>query len=241
MYEICTYRKRVEDKGLVSFSVKMQESDLFIRAEESLNSQARECLLSLRRLIQDYIQEYPQFAASLEPYPVEAQAADIVREMAAASTLAGVGPMAAVAGAIAEYVGRELLRHSAQVIVENGGDIFMKTNETRKIGIFAGESCYSARLALEIAPGRSWGVCTSSHTVGHSLSLGQADAAVVISHSAILADAWATRLGNMVKSAADVETTLNFIKAQPGIKGAVIIIGEKIGAWGEVKLVKVKP
>ncbi len=253
MEQICAYRNWVEDKDLVSFSVKMQESDLFIRADKFLNSQApldskankayltgqaRQCLGCLRGFIQDYIRKKPEFAGSLEPYSVEAEAADIVRDMAKASFSAGVGPMAAVAGAIAEYVGRELLKYSSQVIVENGGDIFMKTDRIRKVGIFAGKSPYTGKLALEIAPSKDcWGICTSSATVGPSLSFGKADAAVVVSHCAILADAWATRLANMVKSESDVEKTLSVAEDTAEIKGVVIIIGERIGAWGEVKLV----
>ena len=144
--------------------------------------------------------------------------------------------MAAVAGTVAEYVGKDLLKFSSEVIVENGGDIFVKTKRIKKIGIFAGKSAYTGKLALEI-PAGIWGVCTSSGTVGPSLSFGRADAAVVVCNSAILADAWATRLGNMVKTSDDIEKILNFVKDKPEIKGVVLILGEKIGVWGNIKLV----
>lgn len=237
MHERRTYHSWVEDRDLVSFTVKLNESDLFIRADRPLYSEARQCLRCQRRLIQDYIQKNPQFAASLAPYSIKDRAPAIIQEMARASSSAGVGPMAAVAGALAEYVGKDLLRYSSEVIVENGGDIFMRTNRIRKVGIFAGKSAYTARLALEIAPGDTRGICTSSATVGPSLSFGKADAAVVISNSAVLADAWATRLGNMVKSASEVEKTLKFARDIAQILGVVIIVGEKIGVWGDVKLV----
>lgn len=239
MYENRTYRSWVEDKGLVSVQVKIDESDLFIRADKPLSSQAQRCLSRQRKAIQDYIQKHPDFAAALKPYSIKDEPPDIVRQMLQASSKAGVGPMAAVAGAIAEYIGRELLKKSSEVIVENGGDIFMKTKRTRKIGIFAGESVYSGKLALEIAASEEhYGICTSSGTVGPSLSFGRADAAVVICNSAVLADAWATRLGNEVKSASDVDMALSLVKNEPEIKGAVIIIGEKIGVWGNIKLIK---
>jgi len=241
MYERRTYQSWVEDKDLVSFRVKLGESDLFIRADRPLYSEARQCLRCQRRLIQDYIQKNPEFATSLAPYSIKDRAPDIIQEMAGACSCAGVGPMAAVAGAVAEYVGKDLLKYSSEVMVENGGDIFMKTNRIRKVGIFAGESAYTAKLALEIAPGDARGICTSSATVGPSLSFGRADAAVVISNSAILADAWATRLGNMVKSASEVEKTLKFARDIAQILGVVIIVGEKIGAWGDIKLAKVRP
>lgn len=236
--KIRTYRNWVEDKDMVSFTVKIGESDLFIRADKPFHSQAQSRLRLFRQLIQDYIQQNPGFATTLKPYSLKDRAPDIIREMVEASSSAAVGPMAAVAGAIAEYVGKDLLKYSDEIIVENGGDIFMKTNRMRKVGIFAGRSSYTGRLALEIAPGDTWGICTSSGTVGPSLSFGQADAVVALCNSAILADAWATRLGNMVKSTSEVEKALSFVKDIPEIRGVVIIIGEKIGAYGDIKLVE---
>ncbi len=239
MDKIRTYRNWVQDQGLVSFQVEIGESNLFIRAERGLNSQAKASLCRQREAIQDYIRKHPEFATTLKPYSIKDSAPEIIQEMARACSSAGVGPMAAVAGAIAEYVGRDLLKFSSEIIVENGGDIFMKTNRVRRVGIFAGKSIYTAKLALEIVPSKnSWGICTSSGTVGPSLSFGQADAAVVVCNSAILADAWATRLGNMVKTTGDIERTLSFVKKIPEVKGTVIIVGDKIGVWGEIKLVK---
>lgn len=239
MDEIRTYRNWVEGQDLTSFTVKIEESDLFIRAEKLLDSQAQECLRRQRGLIQAFIQKNPEFATSLKPYTIGPKAPEIIRKMAEATACCGVGPMAAVAGAIAEYVGEELLKYSSEVIVENGGDIFMRTKRMRKVGIFAGKSAYTGRLALEIVPAQQpWGICTSSATVGPSLSLGKTDAAVVICHSAILADAWATRLGNMVTSLDEVEKALGLIKDVPEVKGAVIIIDDKIGVWGEIRLVE---
>jgi len=236
-YQIRRYRNWVEDKTLVSFSVKIGESDLFIRAEKPFNQPAQKSLRTHRQLIEGYLKKDPGFAGSLEPYSVCEDAPEIIRGMSAASFSAGVGPMAAVAGAVAEYVGKDLLKFSPELIVENGGDIFIATKRIKKIGIFAGNSPYTEKLALEI-PAGTWGVCTSSGTVGPSLSFGQADAAVVVCNSAILADAWATRLGNMIKTANDIERTLEFVKDKPKIKGVVLILGEKIGVWGNLKLVK---
>lgn len=239
MDKIRRYRNWVEDKDLVSFQAKIGESDLFIRAGRDLNSRAKECLRRQRAAIQGYIQKNSKFATTLKPYSIKDQAPEIIQEMAEACTSCGVGPMAAVAGAIAEYIGKDLLKYSSEVIVENGGDIFMKTNRIRKVGIFAGRSTYTGKLALEIVPSKdNWGICTSSGTVGPSLSFGQADAAVVICSSAILADAWATRLGNMVKTAGDIEKTLSFLKKIPEVKGAVIIVGDRIGVQGDIKLIK---
>ncbi|MFC1631477.1 UPF0280 family protein [Candidatus Omnitrophota bacterium] len=233
-----SYRTWVEDKDLASFHVKLGESDILIRADQPLYQEAKSSLAYHRRLLEDYIKQDPAFGTSLKPYAIDQQAPAIVQEMSAASLSADVGPMAAVAGAVAEYVGRDLLKQTRQIIVENGGDIFMSTTQARKVGIFAGKSPLTGKLAFEIAPGKSWGICTSSGTVGPSLSFGQADSAVAICKSASLADAWATRLANAVNSAADIDQALGLVKDQPEVKGVIIIVGEQLGVWGEIKLIK---
>jgi hypothetical protein len=169
---------------------------------------------------------------------VDEDAPDIVRDMAQAARVAGVGPMAAVAGAIAEVVGKDLLVYTPEVIVENGGDIFMKVSQTSLIGVYAGESPFTGKIALEINPEETpLGICTSSGTVGHSLSLGSADAVIVLSHSTSLADAAATAIGNKVIAADDINVLIEQVKAMPGLVGVVIIKGDRMGMWGKVKLV----
>lgn len=146
--------------------------------------------------------------------------------------------MAAVAGAVAEEVGRAIARRSRDVIVENGGDIFIKSNSIRRIGIFAGRSVLSSHLALEIRPEQTpLGICTSSGTVGHSLSYGSADAVVILSPSTPLADAVATATGNMVKEYIDMEKAVEFAMSIEGILGALIIKDDKLAAKGQLKIV----
>jgi ApbE superfamily uncharacterized protein (UPF0280 family) len=163
----------------------------------------------------------------------------IVKEMAWAGKRAKVGPMAAVAGAIAEYVGKDLLRHSPEVIVENGGDIFMKTAVVRKVGVFAGNSPLSNKVAIEIGPLDSpLGICTSAGTVGHSLSFGKADAVVVLAKSTSLADAAATAIGNVVKEITDLEKGLALFRKIRGLTGVLIIKDDQLAVRGKVKIVK---
>jgi len=157
--------------------------------------------------------------------------------MAEAAQTAGVGPMAAIAGAIAECVGRELLEFSPEVIVENGGDIFLKVLHRRTIGIYAGDSPLTGKIGLQIeAKDTPLGVCTSSGTVGHSLSFGRADAVAVLAPSAALADAAATAIGNRVNKPEDIDKALELARGIAGLKGVVIIIGESIGVQGNIKL-----
>jgi ApbE superfamily uncharacterized protein (UPF0280 family) len=121
--------------------------------------------------------------------------------------------------------------------VENGGDIYLKSLKQRLIGIYAGKSPLTGRVGLEIeGKDTPLGVCTSSGTVGHSLSYGQADAVIVLSPSTALADAAATAIGNHIHQPSDIPGGIEFARSVGGLKGVVIIQGEQVGVWGKVKL-----
>jgi hypothetical protein len=217
----------------------VKETDLYILARTPLEREAREAIIHLRQQLEEYIKGNPLFQTSLVPLPADSRAPRIVNEMLAAAQQAGVGPMAGVAGAMAAFVGTALLPVTPEVVVENGGDIFLRINTERKVGIFAGASPLSMRVGIRVPAERTpLGVCTSSATVGPSLSLGKADAVCVISPSATLADAAATALGNMVQGKGDIEQALEAGRKIPGVEGAVIIVGDALGAWGEYELVK---
>ncbi|MFC1947056.1 UPF0280 family protein [Chloroflexota bacterium] len=237
IYEPRTYRNRIHGMDLVSFGVTIKETDLYIRARKNLRSKAEKLVEKYRTILEKYIERYPDFLATMEPFNPDDNAPLIVKEMAESGAAAGVGPMAAVAGAIAGYVGKELLEYSPQVIVENGGDIFMKSLSSRTVSIYAGNSPLSNKIALKISPEDTpLGICTSSGTIGHSLSYGKADAVVILSSSASLADAVATATGNLVKTEGDIQAGLEFSEKVPGVKGALIIINDKMGVRGEIKL-----
>jgi len=238
MYEPRTYRHWVKGNDLASFNVLVKETDLYLRATSNLRRKAHRLVLKHREGLEKYIARHPDFLTSLEPLEVEKEAPGIVRDMADAASLCGVGPMAAVAGAIAGFVGRELLDFSPEVIVENGGDIYLRTLRRRTIGIFAGRSPLTGKLGLQIEPEDTpLGICTSSGTVGHSLSFGRVDAVIVLAESATLADAAATAIGNRVSDVTDIEKGIEFARSIGQLKGVVIIKDENMGVWGEVKLV----
>jgi ApbE superfamily uncharacterized protein (UPF0280 family) len=157
--------------------------------------------------------------------------------MARAASKAGVGPMAAVAGAIAEFVGHDLIALSPEIIIENGGDIFLASSRERTIGIYAGNSPLTGKIGLKISGAETpLGICTSSGTVGHSLSFGQADAVVILAKSATLADAAATAIGNLISQADDIPKGIERAQGIKGLKGVIIIKDDRLGLWGEVKI-----
>lgn len=239
MHERRFYREYMQTADLCSFNVTEQESDLQILAESNLVSEARRALRKYRRQIQEQIRQDPNFLHSLVPVVPPRGSPEIIVAMCQAAAMARVGPMAAVAGAIAQYVGMSLLAKTKELIIENGGDLFLVTSRPRKVLIYAGKSPFSNRIALLVpGDGRPWGICTSSGTVGHSLSFGRADAAVIVARDALLADAAATAVGNQVKKAAEIEKGLETAMAIPGVEGVLVIVGDKMGACGRINLTR---
>jgi ApbE superfamily uncharacterized protein (UPF0280 family) len=233
-----TYRTHMARSGLVRFWVAVKETDLMILAQKDLSTEVRALVIQERQQLEAYGQQYPEFFTALTPWPPDPYAPPLVRTMIGAATMAGVGPMAAVAGAIAARVGEALQAFSDEVIVENGGDIFMHLKHPATVSLYAGGSPLSHKVGLRIHPDQeTWGVCTSSGTVGHSLSFGRADAACVVAADAALADACATALGNRVPDASAVNEALDWLGGIPGLTGAVVIVGEHLGAWGQIELV----
>lgn len=245
MYVERTYRSQAGNPDLAFFRVVVRETDLYIGVDREsyrpeLPGEVEQVVWRLRQEMEGYIKIDPDFRTALEPHWFVPGAPPLAQEMCRAAGQADVGPMAAVAGAFAEAAGRWLLRRAEEVLVENGGDIFLKIDRVRRVGVFAGNSPFSGRLALEIEPHQTpLGVCTSSGTVGPSFSAGRADAALVVARSAALADAAATAVGNAVKEADDIEKGLLVGRQISGVSGVLVIKDDRLGAWGQVKLVPV--
>ena len=239
MYEPRTYRHWVKSQDLVPFHVVVKETDLHIQALTDLKRKALKSVLKYRDMLERYIERHPSFLTSLQPLTVVDDAPRIVQSMSESADKVGVGPMASVAGAIAEFVGYDLLDFSPEIIVENGGDIFIKSAKQRLIGIYAGNSTLTGKIGLEINEGDTpVGICSSSGTVGHSLSYGKADAVIVLSRSATLADAAATAIGNLIINSIDIPAGIDFAKGIDGLLGVVIIKDDNMGLWGGVKIIQ---
>jgi ApbE superfamily uncharacterized protein (UPF0280 family) len=232
-----TYRRLTSQRNYSYFAVKISETDLYILADSDLSDLAFQSALRCRVQIEEYIRIHPEFRTSLVPVAGDKLAPDIVRDMLKASDRAGVGPMASVAGAIAEHVGKDLLKASANVMVENGGDIYLSVTDHVLIGIFAGDSPLTGRIALSIeAKETPVGICTSSGTVGHSLSFGIADVVCIKSKSTALADAAATSVGNLIKKKSDIKKGLERAMSIPGVLGVLIITGDTLAVQGNMEL-----
>ena len=238
MYEPRKYRNLIDSPQLESYRVVVKETDLLVYTETKLAGETRELVLEHRGYVENFIKSHPDFAAALIPWQFEGPAPAIIGNMISASLNAGVGPMAAIAGAIAEQVGLGLLRRTDQVIIENGGDVFIKMNSPVTVGIYAGRSPLSLCIGLRLKPAsKPQAVCTSSGTIGHSLSLGKADAVCVVADSCAKADAAATSIGNLIGSPADIKSAIKAGRSMEDLNGIAVIVDDKIGMWGDLEVV----
>jgi ApbE superfamily uncharacterized protein (UPF0280 family) len=187
-----------------------------------------------RKILEEYIERHPAFGSSFTPVPLYPRAPDIARRMARASRKTGVGPMAAVAGTVAQLAAEAALRQGDRdVVVENGGDIYLASDKEVIVGLFAGSSSLSDKLAVSVIPAvMPLSICSSSSHMGHSVSLGRCDLACVAAKDAALADAAATCACNSVKTFSDIEHCLEQIMDISGIHGILIVKEEKIGLAG---------
>lgn len=234
------YRESVlTQPGEKRFQVVLEQTDLMVTAEADLSGPMLDMARVLRGELKNYMLTHPGFRESLVPVSVEDDAPEIVREMARASALVNVGPMAAVAGTIAQLLAERFAPRSPNLIVENGGDIFMRSTRERTVALL-GDPQSGARLGLALAP-RDFpvSVCASSATIGHSLSLGKGELVVVRSRSAALADAAATALANLIDTADDLDLLLARARKMGsiGVEGVFAQAGGKLGVWGKMELV----
>lgn len=198
-------------------------------------------ILRQRRSLEDYIRRDPEFLEAFGPVPVQGNAPEVARRMAHAAERVDVGPMAAVAGAMAQLaVEAGLAAGAGEVIVDNGGDIYMVADHPVVVGLFAGEERIGGRLAFSIEPADTpLAVCSSSGRMGHSASMGDCDLATVVARDAALADAAATRAANLVRRPADIDGTLETIASIEGIDGVLLVKDDRIGITGRLpELVK---
>jgi uncharacterized protein len=231
-----SYRRRVRGR-LAPIRVSVQETDLSVYARGLSADEIKDSVIVQRGYLENYIRCFPALVPTLEPWPEDFLAPPIVQDMIRAGRLAGVGPMAAVAGAIAEHVGTDLLRRTDEIIIENGGDIFIKTAHPLTVAVFAGPSPLSMKIGIEIEPSAtSQAVCTSSGSVGPSLSRGRADAVCVIGPDCSVADAAATAIANRVSTVQDIQSAIQWGRTIGGVDGILAIIADKIGMWGRIRV-----
>jgi uncharacterized protein len=234
------YREAISPQaGEVSFQVVVEQTDLFVTAERDLAEPMLDLVRALRGELKSFMLLTPGFRESLVPVPAPSTAPLVAREMARAAELVNVGPMAAVAGTFAQLVADHFVKQSPNIIVENGGDIYVHSTRERVVALLADPDS-GARLGLRLKKQDfPLSLCASSAFIGPSLSLGRGELVVVRSKSGALADAAATALANLIDTGDDLELVLASARkmAPLGLEGVFAQAGGKLGVWGRMELV----
>lgn len=238
------YRRLMGNKRWKTFRAVHLETDLWIavsneRYEPAVETFSHDRVIYYRSVLDEHISQYPEFRSSLVPLPLKPGSHRIITSMYGAASKSGTGPMSAVAGAVAECICTDLISSFAfdEVVVENGGDIFLKLIQPSTISVYAGNSPLSDKIGLLVSPGQTpLSVCCSSATVGHSLSFGTADACVVACNSGALADAYATACCNAVKSAGMVQKITEQFLQKEDVLSVIIIKEDKAGIGGKLEV-----
>ncbi|WP_159521189.1 UPF0280 family protein [Sunxiuqinia indica] len=244
IFEPRTYRNSFSKERFQSFVITCNDSDLWIGVDpasykDEMSAVALKKLTAMQSELEVYIAGDSFFKKSLKPCDVQENAPDFVRSMAEAAEKAGVGPMAAVSGMFSELIGRELLENFSidELVVVNGGDIYMKLQKSQVMTVFAGESPLSGMVGLEIdAEQTPLGICTFAQTEQTPMNFGKADAVIIVCKDAALADAFTTGFGNLIKKPADVEKVLKRTERFEEVISAVLICDDQIGIRGEFEI-----
>lgn len=238
------YREAIRPQaGEVTFQVVLEHTDLFVTAEQDLSAPMLDLVRSLRGELKSFMLLTPGFRESLLPVPAPETAPLVAREMARAASAVGVGPMAAVAGTFAQLVADHFAPSSPNILVENGGDLYLHSTKPRVVSLL-GDPVSGARLGLRLSrQDFPLSLCASSATIGPSLSLGQGELVVVRSKSGAFADAAATALANLIDSGDDLDLVLARARAlaPQGLEGVFAQAGGKLGVWGKMELVALEP
>lgn len=236
------YRSRM-GRDAVVFTVSHRESDLWVAVDRGdaavMAARTERFLHELRGRLDRYLDRDPAYLRALVPCLPRPDAPPLLHEMAVAAATAGIGPMSAVAGAFARETGRMLRREFGvgEVVVENGGDIYADVHRPLDVALFAGESPLSERVGLHILGGAfPLGICTSSGTVGPSLSFGRADAVMIVCRDVLLADSYATAWANRVRTEEDTGSVVERACRVPEILGAMAVKGERLAVGGTFEL-----
>jgi len=225
----------------------LKESRIHIKSDKKeAIDEAKKEIIGHRRNLEEYVVKYPKFQHTLKPINALPDAPEIVHSMAEAARKANVGPMAAVAGALADLGMKAMLRVGAKVaVVEDGGEVAVTTDQPVTVAVLSSFPELSGKIGLRITEEDSpLGLATSSSKTGRVISFGKADSVTVVASDASLADAAATAVCNAVAGedvGASVQRGLEAAKTINGVRGVIIIREGQTGLWGKLpKMINIK-
>ena len=233
------YRSKVRYKQKYNWRILYKYSDILISCDTDVSPRLEKLIREIYCLLGTRIKEDPAFQKSLSPLKSKPGYHPVIREMYHKTAIFNVGPMAAVAGAVCDYMANDLGSCCRRLIIENGGDVFIKSDEDTDVGVYLNNKYFTDKIYLKVKAGDTpCGLCSSSGSFGHSLSMGKSDLVVVMAKSTIAADGAATSIANNINSAQDIFKTINNYKSIKDITGILIIKDDKLGIWGNIELTK---
>ena len=233
------YRKNISVRGKYSYRVRYRYTDLYITSDRDLSGKLREPVISFYDELEKVISADKRFKESLSPLDIDKDYPPIIKEMCRSSGIFGVGPMATVAGALCDRIAGQFAGECKFLMIENGGDSYIKSNFTVRAALFTGSTYFPDNLNVSIGAGSTpCGLCSSSGRMGHSLSLGESDMVTVMSDTAVMADAAATAIANSIRSTKDVDRAIELYRHHKQVKGLVIIKDNRLAVWGDLRLNK---
>jgi uncharacterized protein len=234
------YRNRISYKERYNWRIVYKYSDLLISCDRDVGGKLKKLVREIYNLLESFIEEEPLFQKSLSPIKIKEHYPPVIKKMCRKSSIFNVGPMATVAGAVCDYIASGLNSSCGNLIIENGGDVFIKSRRDVNVGVYVKNKDFADKIYLKIkAKDTPCGMCSSSGTFGHSLSMGESDLVVVLSGSAISADGAATSIANKINSPDDIDMVIDHYSKIKDIKGILIIKNSRLGVWGNMELVNV--
>lgn len=235
------YRNKISAEGRYSFRLDYKYSGLYIMCDRDISSGLKEPVLNFYRDIETAIVGETNFEKSLVPLKAGKDSPRTIKEMCSAGEVFSVGPMASIAGALCDHLAKSLTDRCSFLMIENGGDVYIKSNGPLEVGIFTKNAYFKDKLTLLIeAEQTPCGICSSSGSFGHSLSLGKSDLVTVLSRTATIADAAATAIANTINSEEDIDKAIARFKEYREVEGLIIIRNKRIGLWGKLQLAPVQ-
>jgi ApbE superfamily uncharacterized protein (UPF0280 family) len=223
---------------LFSLHIVFKQTDIWLKTEGKPDCQQAELFLKQAyHDIEGYLACDKGFLQSLHPCKVPETAPEIIKDMSRYSEEADVGPMAGVAGAIAEYIGKRISSRHRLVFCNNGGDIYYRSPAEESFSLSAPGSPFDNKIRICVPSSiEGKGLCTSSGTFGHSINMGRAYAVSILAQNACLADVWATAVSNRIRSHLDLKHILKWCTETECIEGVVILVDDYLAAWGDIRL-----
>jgi ApbE superfamily uncharacterized protein (UPF0280 family) len=233
------YRSKVRSRNRYNWRILYKYSDILVSSDKNVGDRLKKLVKEIYSILESHIKENPSFQKSLSPLESKPRYHPVIQKMCIKSAVFNVGPMATVAGAVCDFLAGGLDKCGRCLIIENGGDVFIKSDRDVNLGVYLKDKHFADKLYLRVRKDyMPCGLCSSSGSFGHSLSMGKSDLVTVLAESTISADGAATSVANSINSSEDISKTINSYKTIKDIRGILIVKDDKLGIWGNIELIK---